>query len=253
MGKHTWAAVAAVAVTALVLSGGAFAVTGGTVDAADANVGALIGVAPSGAKQLFCTGTLIAPTVFLTAAHCVQSVEALPGARVAVTFDTTFDPATSKLIFGSPVVSPFYSQSQNDPEDLAVVLLDSAPAGVAPVPVVRQTGYLDALSLSAASFENVGYGVSNPVNAPKGPTVEGAGTRRASFSRFDSLTKGLLKLKQNQGFGGTCTGDSGGPQLLNGVQVSVTIGGDTMCKATNVDQRLDTPLAQEFLAPYLAR
>ena len=76
--------------------------------------------------------------------------------------------------------------------------------------VVPQTGYLDTLALDAAVFENVGYGVSDPVNQPKGPTIEGAGTRRASFSSFDSLTKGLLRLKQNQGFGGTCTGDSGG-------------------------------------------
>jgi secreted trypsin-like serine protease len=247
------AALAAAVATALSAAGGAVAVTGGTVDTADRNVGALIGVAPSGAEKLFCSGTLIAPKVFLTAAHCIQNIQALPGARVAVTFDTTFDPATSKLIFGTPVVSPYYSSSQNDPEDLAVVLLESAPRGIAPVNVVGQTGYLDTLPLATATFANVGYGVSEPVNAPKGPTVEGAGTRRVSFSSFNSLTKGLLKLKQNQGFGGTCTGDSGGPQFLNGIQVSLTITGDTQCKATNVDQRLDTPLAQAFLAPYLPK
>jgi secreted trypsin-like serine protease len=253
VGKQKLAALAAAVATVLVGAGGALAVTGGTVDAADQNVGALIGVAPSGAEQLFCSGTLIAPTVFLTAAHCIQNIESLPGARVAVTFDTTFDPGTSKLIFGTPVISPYFSSSQNDPEDLAVVLLDSAPRGIKPVSVVRQTGYLDTLPLADATFENVGYGVSNPVNAPKGPTVEGAGTRRASYSSFNSLTKGLLKLKQNQSFGGTCTGDSGGPQFLNGLEVSLTITGDTQCKATNVDQRLDTPLAQAFLAPYLAK
>jgi secreted trypsin-like serine protease len=237
---------AAVSVTALWLAGGSLAITNPQVDpdTVDRNVGALIGVAPSGASKLFCSGTLIAPRVFLTAAHCIQNIQALPGARVAVTFDTTFDPASSRLIFGTPVVSPYG-------DDLAVVLLDSAPAGITPVTVVRQVGYLDTLDLKNATFKNVGFGVSQPVNAPKGPVVEGAGTRRASFSGFNALTKATLKLTQNKGFGGTCTGDSGGPQFLGGVQVSVTISGDTMCSATTVAQRLDTPTAQAFLAPYL--
>lgn len=250
MGKHRFVVVAAVA-AALAVAGSASAVTGGSVDTSDTNVGALIGVAPSGAEQLFCSGTLIAPQVFLTAAHCIQNIEALAGARVAVTFDTTFNASTSPLVFGTPVVSPYYSRSASDPEDLAVVLLDSAPAGITPVSVVRQVGYLDGLNLASATFENVGYGVSQPVNQPKGPTVAGAGTRRMSFSSFNSLTNGLLRLKQNQGYGGTCTGDSGGPQFLGGLQVSVTTTGDTMCKATNVDQRLDTPQAQAFLSQSL--
>ena len=101
-----WAALAAVAVTALGATGGALAVTGGTVDTTDTNVGALVGVVPSGAEQLFCSGTLIAPRVFLTAAQCIQNIEALPGARVAAAFDTTFDAASPKLIFGTPVISP---------------------------------------------------------------------------------------------------------------------------------------------------
>lgn len=250
VGKHRFVAVAA-AVAALAVAGSASAVTGGTVDSTDTNVGALIGVAPSGAEQLFCSGTLIAPTVFLTAAHCIENIEALPGARVAVTFDTTFDASSSQLIYGTPVISPYYSKRQSDPEDLAVVLLSSAPAGITPANVVRRVGYLGGLSLRGATFENVGYGVSQPVNQPKGPTIAGAGTRRASFSGFNALTTGLLRLKQNQGYGGTCTGDSGGPQFLGGVEVSVTISGDTMCKATNVDQRLDTPQAQAFLSQYL--
>ena len=44
---------------------------------------------------------------------------------------------------------------------------------------------------------------------------------------------------------------SGGPQFLDGVQVSVTVTGDFFCKSTNVVQRLDTELAQTFLRQYI--
>lgn len=240
------AALAATGVV-LVLAGGAAAITGGQVDTRDAGVGALIGIAPDGTQKLFCSGTLIAPTVFLTAAHCIESIRALPGATVAVTFDTTYGPS-SPLISGKATESPYFNQRQSDPEDIAVVILD-VPAPALAAPVVRYVGYLDGLRLGSPDFTNVGYGVSNPVNAPKGPVISGAGTRRSSISSFQALTKGFLRLAQK--LGGTCTGDSGGPQFLDGRVVSVTTTGDTQCKATNVDQRLDTPQAQAFLAPYL--
>jgi secreted trypsin-like serine protease len=246
--KMFLAAVAAATVVC-VSAGGAGAITGGTPTGPGqyTNVGALIGVAPSGQKKLFCSGTLIAPTVFLTAAHCIASIQELPGAQVAVTFDQTFT-SSSKLIFGTPVISPYYNHTGSDPEDIAVVLLDQ-PVNLPAAPVVSTVGYLDRLDLKKETFTNVGYGVSEPVNAPKGPVVEGAGTRRFSTSGFNSLTKGFLKLAQTPG--GTCTGDSGGPQFSNGLLVAITTTGDTQCKATSVDQRLDTPQAQAFLSQYI--
>jgi secreted trypsin-like serine protease len=75
-----------------------------------------------------------------------------------------------------------------------------------------------------------------------------------AFSGFDSLNKGYLRLSQNPatGNGGTCFGDSGGPNFLdvNGQRliVSITITGDSVCRSTNVDYRLDTISAQAFLA-----
>jgi secreted trypsin-like serine protease len=57
--------------------------------------------------------------------------------------------------------------------------------------------------------------------------------------------------------GGTCSGDSGGPQFLGAgatetpIQVSITITGDVECFATNVDYRIDTPQARAFLSQFV--
>src|SRR5919202_1717114 len=63
-----------------------------------------------------CTGTLISPTVFLTAAHCDEGVS-----RVAVTFDSVYDSSTGTTYWGTWHADPGYNQSQSDPQDLAVV------------------------------------------------------------------------------------------------------------------------------------
>jgi V8-like Glu-specific endopeptidase len=53
----------------------------------------------SGNLELFCSGTLIAPDVFLTAAHCTASLDArgIEPDEVFVTFDPVFDENTSLL------------------------------------------------------------------------------------------------------------------------------------------------------------
>jgi secreted trypsin-like serine protease len=57
------------------------------------------------------------------------------------------------------------------------------------------------------------------------------------------------------GNGGTCYGDSGGPNFLGGASssllVATTITGDTACRSTNVDYRVDTDGARSFLAQFV--
>jgi hypothetical protein len=61
----------------------------------------------------------------------------------------------------------------------------------------------------------------------------------------------------SHGEGGTCYGDSGGPNFLGAGQTETnivagtTVAGDTPCKATNVDYRLDTPSARAFLGQFV--
>ena len=110
--------------------------------------------------------------------------------------------------------------------------------------------------LKTATFTNAGYGLQNRVVGGGLPFFQDLNPipRMFSFSSFNSLNGGYLRLSQNPstGNGGTCFGDSGGPNFLtvNGKQliVAITITGDSVCRSTNVDYRLDTVSAQGFLA-----
>ncbi|HEU4897297.1 MAG TPA: trypsin-like serine protease [Actinomycetota bacterium] len=75
--------------TALALAAPARAITYGMPDGnGHPEAGALLAPqAYSDGTWAACSGTLISPTVFLTAAHCDLGVS-----RVAVTFDSTYDP-----------------------------------------------------------------------------------------------------------------------------------------------------------------
>ncbi|HZC28487.1 MAG TPA: hypothetical protein VE269_02015, partial [Gaiellaceae bacterium] len=79
-----------------------------------------------------------------------------------------------------------------------------------------------------------------------------------ALQSFLSLQKSWLTLNMNPstGSGGTCYGDSGGPHFLGGpssnLEVSITVSGDAVCRATDTTYRLDTPSAREFLGNYVA-
>src|SRR5687767_15197209 len=97
-------------VAALVLAvGPAGAITFGQPDGnLHPNVGALLADydPDSPGPDVLCSGTLIAPTVFLTAAHCTAFLEAEGISQVWVTFAPTYDEdatTTAGLLAGSYV------------------------------------------------------------------------------------------------------------------------------------------------------
>ena len=146
------------------------------------SVGAVIGGEPTGADRYsnvgllslpgaFCSGTLVSPTVFLTAAHCVVSDG--QGARAIVTFDPTvsFD-ANDEVVGPSVAGTAYYDSRFDDPPrhggtrgfidqtafDLAVVVLDRPASDVFPgiTPAVLPT--LDRLDAYARSAKAKDFG-----------------------------------------------------------------------------------------------
>jgi hypothetical protein len=231
--------------------GQALAITYGQPDGNNhPNVGALVGTF-DGQTFPYCSGTLISPTVFLTAAHCDIGTS-----TVYVTFDSTYT-SKSKLYEGTFHADPLYTQSQSDPHDIAVVVFDKPIRGIEPAQLPT-LGQFDSVSKNQ-QFTAVGYGGQEALNQPGGHVIEYLDTREFAVSTFNAVGPGYLRLSQNPATdnGGACYGDSGGPNFVGaGAQetniiAGITITGDTWCKSTNVIYRLDTESARTFLGRFV--
>lgn len=209
-----------------------------------------------------CTGTLIAPDVVLTAGHCTDGAVA-----ARVWFDEIVEgnpeypyggPSSTE---GTPISHPdFYWGALSDPHDVGVVLLQEPVVGITPATLPTE-GFLDDLNEQGllkhgkdrATFIAVGYGLS--LDWPP-PVFSSERVRQFSTSEFLNLRPAWLHMSQNHApgrdDGGTCGGDSGGPNFWNDeILVAVTSWGDAVCVATNTTYRVDTASTLSFLAQYL--
>jgi hypothetical protein len=214
-----------------------------------------------GQKDLLCSGTLISPTVFLTAAHCTAFLESMGITDVWVTFDPAFTP-NSKLYHGTMHTNPNFNQAQSDPGDIAVIVLDKPIRNITPASLPT-AGLFDQMkadgTLRGQKFTAVGYGVLQPTVGGGPPHFPFTSLRWVAVSEFNALNNAWLRLSQNNatGDGGTCFGDSGGPNFLGAganetnIIASLTVTGDAMCLATNVTYRLDTASARNFLKDFV--
>lgn len=161
------------------------------------------------------------------------------------------------------VTNPNFNPAQDDPGDLGVLIIPTrVTSGLTPA-ALPTLGLLDQLlaqgALRDAVFTAVGYGLQNRVVGGGVPFFQDLNPipRMFAFSSFSALNPGFLRLSQNPatGDGGTCFGDSGGPNFLDvgGAQViaATTVTGDAVCRATNVVYRLDTVSAREFLGQFV--
>jgi secreted trypsin-like serine protease len=172
---------------------------------------------------------------------------------VRVTFDPDYQ-AGDKVYAGTFHADPAYPGPTSDPHDIAVVVLDKAVKGITPA-LLPEADSLSGLS-SAQQFTSVGYGAYEVTNSPGGHQYLYDDVRMAATGTLNSLTTTWLRISMNPstGNGGTCYGDSGGPNFLGTSRViaGITITGDAVCRSTNVDYRLDTPAARAFLGQYVA-
>ncbi len=246
------------AATILVSPTGAQAIVYGQTDGnRHPYVGALV-FESDGQKRKICSGTLIDPEVYLTAGHCTAALASrgVAPSDVWVTFDSVFS-QDATFLPGTYHTHPDFGfsgpEGRSDPHDIAVIVLDKAVKGITPAKLPKA----DSLASLPKDqrFTSVGYGAYEVTNGPGGHQYLYDDVRMYATGTLNSINKTLLRISMNPstGDGGTCYGDSGGPNFLGDTNViaAITITGDAVCRSTNVDYRLDTESARAFLADYV--
>jgi hypothetical protein len=205
-----------------------------------------------------CSGTLISPTVVLTAGHCTF------GTASAEAWFTDTAPTTAEVlsgtyehgITGETFANPDYDDFATFPNtsDVGIVVLDEAvnldTYGELPEPGLVETLYKHTI------FDIVGYGVQDvrPVQVAEVIRLQAQvmliGTSSAYSTGFN------LQLTSNPGVphrGGLCFGDSGGPVLYDGNTIvavnSFVINGN--CAGAGFSYRIDQPEILEWIESFL--
>ena len=192
---------------------GTHAIINGTLDGnLHPNVGLVVAEA-AGARFTPCSGNLIAPTVFVTAAHCLEFIASRGATQVWVTFDSQANPATSPLIPATLHPNPAYQANAPDPNDVAVITFETSVEGIVPVDLPTP-GLLDQVSADQL-FTVVGYGANERILGDGPPTFLRDRARRFATSEFNALTRAELRLSMNasRGYGGASSVTLAGPSF----------------------------------------
>ena len=256
---------------ALTFAQPAAAIIDGQRDTVHTNVGVIRFTTETG--RFRCSGTLISPTVVLTAGHCTGDTGATPATNVYVSFNTDLpaDPLAvgisaaekairaANYITGTAHPDPGWTGklSISKQHDQGVVVLD-APAttkwpGITPAPLLP----LHALDANQGALKNqtftlVGYGVD--IGAKKAQIV--VPERRSTTSYLKNVQSEVVAFQINdrdsKAGGGSCFGDSGGAAFLGQYVIGdASYVNSLTCNATGSYQRIDTDYSRAFLARFL--
>lgn len=258
------------------------AITGGQPDGNGHPYGALL-IVPG---YTFCSGTLIAADVVLTAGHCTSFWTEAGIPEVWITFDTeaSIDAETWMPIPGGTwytahawVTHPGYDDAAWPfTWDYGLVFLDEPVTGIAPAELPT-AGVVDELIGTTGQtderFFDVGYG-QNGVNVGGGPYTRNYDfIRKVSEQRY-SPSQGTVGTQDDRwltlinvpsdNFGAGCGGDSGSGIFLDVASaypdtvVAVHTGGyrlgyaGRLCgRITSLNHRVDLPEVLTWIAGYL--
>jgi hypothetical protein len=241
------------------MAGSAVAIRNGTLDGeGHPFVGIMIAKDGAGAPMWRCSGTLLSPKLFLTAGHCTSGA-----ASVEIWFASDIDagrpdngyPLTGE-VSGTPYTHPQYTDAAFFRYDLGVVILDE-PVVKGAYGVLPTLNQLDALKPGRkTTFRAVGYGLQMSFPDAASWKTSNQRVRMVAYPHLLQInTPGFtgdfsLLLSNNRNTGGTCFGDSGGPNFLGSTNIVAAVtsfGVNGNCAGTGGVYRVDRADDLEWL------
>ncbi len=215
--------------------------------------------------QWYCSGSLIAPTVVLTAGHCTDGATKAQAWFVSDIWDSGFPTSggvESAEIHTHPGFSWNWQQGLlgwNAVDSGIVVLKDAVrDKGYAALP---DAGLVDTLPMKT-DVDIVGYGGQFKLKISGPPYFRWVANGMRYYAPSQIVTSNnrnsdmWLKLTANpaQGKGGICFGDSGGPDLLGGRNIILATNSfvpNTNCTGVDYSNRVDRAVVLEWVETFL--
>ena len=262
--RRTLALLAAVVASLVLLSTPAWAVTDGVPDSENDYpfVGLMVAQDDEGNPMWRCSGTLISPTLFLTAGHCTYGAD-----HVEIWFDWDVESGIPENgypyeggVGGTPSTHPDYDPNAFFLHDLGIVVLDE-PVYMDEYGELPELDQLDALSPGSHTvFTAVGYGLQKSFPDAASWKNQAYRVRMISHPHLIQINRGIvgdfsLLLSNNAHTGGTCFGDSGGPNFIGDTNVIAGVtsfGLNSTCGGTGGVYRIDQADDLNWLATFFA-
>lgn len=243
------------------------AVTDGELDGnGHPYVGLMVAQDADGNPMWRCSGTLIAPRLFLTAGHCTEA----PAAHVEIWFQADVQSGVPQNgypykgnVGGTPHTHPQYDPNAFYLYDLGVVVLDK-PMKMAQYGALPKLDVLDKFSTQRGqqdvTFTAVGYGLQESFPDAASWQEHNVKIRMVAYPKLDQINTGFtgpssLLLSNNANTGGTCFGDSGGPNFIgnsNVVAGVTSFGMNGTCAGTGGVYRVDRADDLNWLSTFSA-